>query len=76
MKKINKIITAKDIVESQDWKNNNKIYLKQLQKFLDLAENISDDNLKKKIIYQMLKCDETLTSIMKEICENLCDEKL
>ncbi len=41
-------------------KNNNKEYLKELQKFLDLADNIKDDHLKKEIIYQMLKLEKLL----------------
>ncbi len=71
MKQVNKTITAEDIIKSQDWKTKNRIYLKQLQKFLDLADNIADEDLRKRIIYQMHKCDETLTKMIEEICEGL-----
>lgn len=71
----NKIkITAKDVLVSRDWKNKNLNYLKELQKFLDLADNIEDEKLKKQVIGQMLKCDETLTQIMEEICKNTCNK--
>ena len=49
--------------DKRNWKNSDKQYLKELQKFLDIAENIPDENLKKQIIHQMLKCDEELTKI-------------
>ena len=43
-----------------DIKNDNKKYLKELQKFYDLADNIEDEVLKKDIIYQMLKLEKLL----------------
>lgn len=55
-----------ELIDTQDkrnWKNSNQKYLKELQKFLDIAENIKDEELKKQLIYQMLKCDEQLTKI-------------
>ena len=58
-----------ELIDTQDkrnWKNSNKEYLRELQKFLDIAENILDENLKKQIIYQMLKCDEKLTIILEK----------
>lgn len=59
-------LAEKEITYSRDWKEKNKEYLNRLQKFLDTAENIKDDILKRDIIYQMLKCDETLTKIAEE----------
>lgn len=44
-------------------KTQNKNYLRELERFFDLADNIADEKLKKRIIYQMLKCDETITKI-------------
>ena len=46
---------------NEDWKKNNKKYLNEIQKFLDKAENIEDEELRRDIIIQMLKCDEELT---------------
>lgn len=50
-------------IDNKDWKEKNKIYLKELQNFFDKADNIEDNNLKQKIIGQMLKCDDILTKI-------------
>lgn len=52
------------------WKTNNKQYLFELQKFLDLADNIKDEKLRKNIISQMLKCDKCLTKISEEELKN------
>ena len=35
-------------------------YLKQKQKFFDLADNIKDEKLKNNIVYQMLKLENIL----------------
>ena len=35
-------------------------YLKEFQRFLDLVDNVSDENLKKSIVYQMLKLEKIL----------------
>lgn len=59
------------ILEKSEWKNKNKQYLFELQKFLDLADNIKDENLKKVIIYQMIKCDQCITDIAEEIFKKL-----
>ena len=52
------------------WKTNNKQYLFELQKFLDLADNIKDEKLRKNIISQMLKCDKYLRKIAEEELKN------
>ena len=46
---------------NEEWKKNNKKYLNEIQKFLDKAENIENEELRRDIIIQMLKCDEELT---------------
>lgn len=48
------------------WKETNEKYLYELQKFLDIADNITDEKLKLDVIYQMLKCDEVLTKMLEE----------
>ena len=58
LKSINEIVR-----ENKDWKEKNKKYLKELQNFFDKADNISDENLRNKVISQMLKCDDILTKI-------------
>lgn len=46
---------------NEEWKKNNKKYLNEIQKFLDKAENIENEELRRDIIIQILKCDEELT---------------
>lgn len=53
----------KENIDNKDWKEKNKNYLKELQNFFDKADNIENNNLKQKIIGQMLKCDDILTKI-------------
>ena len=66
----------KDFLEKSKWKNQNKQYLSKLQKFLDYADNIEDENLRKLIISQMLKCDKCVTNIAENIFKELINKKL
>lgn len=53
------------------WKEENKKYLNEVQKFLDKAENIKEEKLREEIIGQMLKCDKILTELaIQEINKN------
>lgn len=56
----------KYLLEDKEWKEKNKLYLREVQSFLDKVDNISDENLRQKIVSQMLRCDKVLT----EIAEN------
>lgn len=60
---------GKEINNFPDWKMKNKEYLLELQRFLDKADNIENEELKNDIISQMLKCDKVLTKIAQEIIE-------
>lgn len=51
---------------SKDWKEKNEKYLKELEKFFDIVDNVINEDLKLRIIYQMLKCDKILTEIAEE----------
>lgn len=51
----------------RQWKNSNIEYLKELQKFFDVVENVKNEDLKMRIIYQMLKCDEVLTNLAENL---------
>ena len=53
----------KEIQLDRCWKEKNKEYLRELQNFLDKADNIDDESLKQKVIAQMLKCDDKLTKL-------------
>lgn len=50
-------------LNNKDWKEKNKGYLRQLQKFLDVADNIEREDLKQSVIAEMLKCDMILTQL-------------
>lgn len=54
-------------IKNKNWKANSQKYLKELQAFLDKAENIQDEELRKEIIFQMLKCDNELTILAEEM---------
>ena len=56
-----------ELIKNSNWKNLNKEYLFELQKFLDLADNIDNEKLIQEIINQMLKCDKCLTNIAEKI---------
>lgn len=56
----------KEYLKENKWKNKNSQYLFELQKFLDLADNIKDSDLRKIIIYQMLRCDKCITNLANE----------
>ena len=55
-----------DNLKKENWKANSQKYLKELQAFLDKVENIENEELKKEIIFQMLKCDNELTILAEE----------
>lgn len=66
-----KNMDLKELLTNRNWRNRNKKYLFELQKLLDLVDNIEDDTLKKMIINQILKYNETLTQISEEMFENI-----
>ena len=52
--------------ENHNWTFENKQYLNELTRFMDLTEQIKDKELKEKIIAQMLRCDMELTKFAEE----------
>lgn len=66
---------SKQIKEFPEWKTKSKEYKKELQKFLDKAENIENEELKNDIISQMLKCDKILTKIAEQKIEEVSIKK-
>lgn len=65
MSKLNKEEVKKKLY-SRDWKEKNQEYLQALERFLDIADNITDESLKMEVIYKMLKCDEILTKLAEQ----------
>ena len=55
----------------ENWKSQNKKYLFELEKFLDRADSIKDEELKKEIIIQMLKVDNELTIFAEEMFQKM-----
>lgn len=62
-------------IEKRNWKANGQKYLKELQAFLDKAENIENEEMRKEIIFQMLKCDNELTLLAESIFNKYKKEK-
>ena len=63
-------------IEYGNWKASSQKYLKELQSFLDKAESIENEEVRKEIIFQMLKCDNELTLLAEEIFEKNRSNKL
>ena len=61
--KLTPFFTKENTPNNKDWKEKNKGYLRQLQKFLDVADNIEREDLRKAVITEMLKCDMILTEL-------------
>lgn len=49
--------------KDEEWKTKDSKYLKELQKMLDVVENVKDEELKHRIIIQYLKCDSIITEL-------------
>ena len=62
-----KEITQELIIEK---KKKNVEYLFEMQKFLDVANNIEDTEFRERIIFQMLKVDEALTKVLEQTVNN------
>ena len=60
---------SKNQQKAQDWKSKNKRYLFEVQKFLDLVDNIAVEKLKKVILYQFTTYDRTITELADEMIE-------
>lgn len=64
-----------NLIQNNNWKNKNEQYLFELQKFMDLADNIENENLRKLIIAQMLKGDKRLTIIAERMIRLALENK-
>ncbi len=58
-------------MNNRNWKEKDKEYLRFIQKFLDLSDNIENKELKDEVIRAMLMCDERLTQLAELEFENL-----
>ena len=48
------------------WKTTNEKYLFELQKFLDLIDNVKEEKLRKELIYQLNRLDKVITEIAEQ----------
>lgn len=55
--------------EIEKFKRTNEEYIKQMERFLDIASNIKDKELQESIIFQMLRCEKILTDMTEKLCE-------
>lgn len=65
-----------DFLKNNKWKNSNCQYLYELQKFLDLTDNIEDEDLRILIIGQMLRCDKCITNAAETLLKMLRDKTI
>lgn len=56
------------------WKEGNKLYLRELQRFLDRVDSIEDYELRRSVVNQMMICDNVLTEIAETMFMNFYDE--
>lgn len=49
--------------KNDDWKVKNKRYLKEVQKMLDIIDNVKDEELKNRIVLQFVKCEDLITEL-------------
>lgn len=61
-------------IESK-WKNKNKKYIYEVQKILDLIDNIKDEKLKKEIRYQYINCDRLITKLAEEKIKKISEKR-
>ena len=64
-----------DNLEKRNWKANGQKYLKELQAFLDKAESIENEEIRKEVIFQMLKCDNELTLLAEAMFKKYKSDK-
>lgn len=60
-----------ELMKNHRWKNRNEMYLFELQKFMDLADNIENENLKRQIINQVIRLDKCITEVSEELIERI-----
>ncbi len=61
--------TKENSIEKIDrkWKEENKLYLRELQRFLDRVDSIEDYELRRSVTNQMMICDKVLTEIAEDM---------
>ena len=70
------IFMEEKTIEEQIWKNKNEKYLFELQKLIDLVDNIEDKEMQRIIINQILRCEKVLTTIFEETLKKSIGRKI
>lgn len=63
-----------ELIKDNKWKNKDEKYLFELQKLLDLIDNVEKVELQKEIINQVLKFDKCVTDLAENYFEKLTDD--
>ena len=58
-------------LQNNNWKNKNKQYLFEIQKLMDIIDNVENESLKREIIGQVLRCDKYLTDLAEKVMSEL-----
>ena len=69
------IFMEEKTIEEQIWKNKNEKYLFELQKLIDLVDNIEDKEMQRIHINQILRCEKVLTTVFEETLKKVLEEK-
>ena len=62
------------MLKESRWKNEDKRYLFEIQKFLDLVDNVENESLRKMLIDQMIRCDRYITGMAEDIFRQLIED--
>lgn len=70
--------TIQNTIHEHRWKTKNPEYLFELQKMIDLTDNIEDERLKQIIVTQIIKLDKCITRLAEEIinAQNYINEQI
>ena len=58
-------------LQNNNWKNKNTQYLFEIQKLMDIIDNVENENLRREIIGQVLRCDKYLTDLAENVMSEL-----
>ena len=61
----------KQNLQNNNWKNKNTQYLFEIQKLMDIIDNVENENLRREIIGQVLRCDKYLTDLAENVMSEL-----
>lgn len=66
LKKIRNKRKSENIDGSDNWRKCNYEYVENISKFLDIVDNVEDEKLKNRIIYQHFTCEKIIEKFFKK----------